>query len=615
MKFLKRTALFWFCAAIGIIMSGTTGCRTKVSATAVYYTVTLKVAGAEGGTVKALINGKPVETGSETNIPVLSGTKIKITAHPLEGFNISSWTGATASNAAAELTVTKDSSVSVLFVKKEYAVTFKVKDDTGGTLNATVDGKPISSGSKVPYGTKISFTAAPNTAENYTVNAWTGISAAAGSATAELIVTKDSTVTVEFIKRPSGGGSTDPSTPNPPQPQNPPEAVQEYTVMFSVKDNIGGTLTATAGGTTLSNGNKVPYGTKVSFTATPKTADDYTVGAWTGIDAANGTGTVELIITQDVTVAVAFEKITRQGTITFDTSEGGSVSAKVKIGETTKDLQSGEAAPHGSTVTFTAVPKEGYIFDRWEGLTPISTAPTATYMVTGDRYVKASFKNAALPYLAVSLVNREWAVSFLGDDSRKSELKGKVIIPEWINGCHITRILTFENCTEITEVVMPESITNTGNFRGCKKLAKIEFPSSVQIIGHCSRCENLTTMKLPESVEMIGDFDDCKNLQTINIPNNKKLHHIGNFRKCKKLEKLYLPENIRTIGEYAFSGCTSLELYFPKDTKNITHIAMHALGENSSESIKKLYIPKSIPYQEKQRIKALIGGGTSIGYY
>lgn len=143
-------------------------------------------------------------------------------------------------------------------------------------------------------------------------------------------------------------------------PAEVPAAVY-YTVTLQVSGTEGGTLTATANGKTLTNNEKVKAGTKVRFTATPKTAAGYAVGAWTGTDAAAGIGTVELIITQDVNVTVAFVK--RQCTITFGASEGGSISAKVE--GNTDNLQSGGTAPYGSTVTFTAVPEDGYVFDRW----------------------------------------------------------------------------------------------------------------------------------------------------------------------------------------------------------------------------------------------------------
>ena len=348
------------------------------------------------------------------------------------------------------------------------------------------------------------------------------------------------------------------------KPKITPAAVY-YTVTLQVSGTEGGTLTATAGSKTLTNNEKVKAGTKVRFIANPKSAEGYTVGAWTGTDAAVGTGAVELIITQDVNVTVAFVKITRYGVITFDASKGGSISAKVE--GNTDNLQSGGTAPYGSSVTFTAVPEDGYVFDRWEGLTDTPSEGTATYTVTGDRYVKAYFKSAALPYLAVSFVGVEGKVSFLGDDSRKKELKGKVIIPEWINGIHITRI-ELTHCTEITEIVLPESIDYIHGFYGCTKL------------------------------------------QTIKIPKNKKFTIISQscFSGCAKLEKIYLPENITTIYYGAFTRCTSLEVYLPKSIQTIGDYAFGHVYSGSGEDarIKKVYIPKSIPKIEKDRIKDLI---------
>ena len=461
MKFLKQASMLRLCVAIGMMMIGITGCKPKITPAAVYYTVTLQVSGAEGGTLKAMINNKPVETGSETNIPVLSGTKITMTARPREGYNIGAWTGTTV-----------------------------------GT----------------------------------------------GAATAEIVITKDSSVTVKFIKKPAGGGSPNPSTPN---------QTQEYTVTFSVKDNTGGTLTATANGKTLTNNEKVKAGTKVRFIANPKSAEGYTVGAWTGTDAAVGTGAVELIITQDVNVTVAFVKITRYGVITFDASKGGSISAKVE--GNTDNLQSGGTAPYGSSVTFTAVPEDGYVFDRWEGLTDTPSEGTATYTVTGDRYVKAYFKSAALPYLAVNEHGRLW---YKGDESRKNEiLKGRIVIPESMYGVPVTTIVgyTFSNCTELTEVVIPRTVITIEQSmcQGCTKLKKVTLQGEA--------ANALTT---------IGEhaFDGCYSLEEVRLKNVKRIDSQA-FDNCRSLT-IYLPRTIETIWGSAF-GCKAKESNYDTCVKTI----------------------------------------------
>ena len=118
---VKKMTLLWVLAIIVVLMGNASGCKSKVTPAAVYYTVTLKVTGAEGGTLKAMINKKPIETGSETNIPVLAGTKTTLMALPATGYRIGEWVNvaARAGTDTTELTVIKDIVVSVSFVKNE----------------------------------------------------------------------------------------------------------------------------------------------------------------------------------------------------------------------------------------------------------------------------------------------------------------------------------------------------------------------------------------------------------------------------------------------------------------------------------------------------------------
>lgn len=478
MKFLRRASLLRLCVAIGMMMVGIAGCQPKITPTAVYYTVTLQVAGAEGG-----------------------------------------------------------------------------------TLTAKTDGKTLTNNEKVKVGTKVRFTANPKSIEGYIVGAWTGIDAAPGTGVVELIITQDVTVSVAFVK-------------------NPPPPVQECTVKFSIAEHAeGGTLTATVNGKTLTNNEKVKAGTKVRFIANPKSADGYTIGAWTGTDAAAGTGAVELIITQDVNVTVAFVK--RQCTITFGASEGGSISAKVE-GDT-DNLQSDGKAPYGSIVTFTAIPEDGYVFDRWEGLTNAPSEETATYTVTGDRYVKAYFKSVFWKYLTVN--EDSGMIRLLETDHAKQHLKGKFFIPTHVHNIRVIGIgeTGFKDCNEITEVVLPESI---------KYIDKMAF----------HECKKLTSITLSQSLEAIkeGAFGFCEKLKTIDIPNGIKRIEKSTFYTCQELENVHLPEGLEEIEESAFEACKKLDIYLPSTIKTIGKRAF-GLGKYNT-AIKTVYIPKS----QNDRIRKLI---------
>ena len=354
-----------------------------------------------------------------------------------------------------------------------------------------------------------------------------------------------------------------------------------YTVTLQVSGAEGGTLTATANGKTLTNNEKVKAGTKVRLTAAPKSAEGYTVGAWTGTDAAAGTGAVELIITQDVNVTVAFVKITRYGVITFGASEGGSISAKVE-GDT-DNLSTGGTAPHGSIVAFSAVPEDGYVFDRWEGLTSASSEATATYTVTGDRYVKAYFKSVFWKYLTVN--EDSGMIRLLETDHAKQHLKGKFFIPTHVHNIRVIGIgeRGFKDCNEITEVLLPESI---------KYIDKMAF----------HECKKLTSITLSQSLEAIkeGAFGFCERLKTIDIPNGIKGIEKSTFYTCQELENVHLPEGLEEIEESAFEACKKLDIYLPSTIKTI---GKRAFGlDNYNTAVKTVYIPKS----QNDRIRKLI---------
>ena len=65
---------------------------------------------------------------------------------------------------------------------------------------------------------------------------------------------------------------------------------------------------------------------------------------------------------------------------------------------------------------------------------------------------------------------------------------------------------------------------------------------------------------IPSNVTSIGDsaFSGCSSLQSINITSS--VTSIGNnaFYQCSSLQSINIPENVTSIGNSAFSGCSSL---------------------------------------------------------
>lgn len=104
-----------------------------------------------------------------------------------------------------------------------------------------------------------------------------------------------------------------------------------------------------------------------------------------------------------------------------------------------------------------------------------------------------------------------------------------VLIPSEYKGKPVTTIgsYAFHNNTNLTSVIIPESITSIG-------------------FGAFSLCANLTNIILPE------------NLTTL-----KETAFLG----CTNLTQITLPESLITIGHHAFGSCLNLIIYVKASTK------------------------------------------------
>ena len=145
----------------------------------------------------------------------------------------------------------------------------------------------------------------------------------------------------------------------------------------------------------------------------------------------------------------------------------------------------------------------------------------------------------------------------------------------------------FRNCSSLTSVIIPGSITSIGDyaFSGCSSLTemiynaekcetlgtywlenvalqKLTIGTTVKSIPNSafSSCSSLTSITIARSVTAIGDyaFSGCSSLKSITIP--ESVTEIGRsaFQYCSSLKSITIPGSVTSIGDYAFEICSSL---------------------------------------------------------
>ena len=122
----------------------------------------------------------------------------------------------------------------------------------------------------------------------------------------------------------------------------------------------------------------------------------------------------------------------------------------------------------------------------------------------------------------------------------------------------------FVDGKEITELVIPDSITSIGDyaFDGCSSLTSVTMPDSVTSIGEgaFSKCSSLISVTIPDSVTSIGDeaFSWCSSLTSVTIPDSVTSIRKKAFINCTSLTSVTIGNGVTSIGVYAFHNCSSL---------------------------------------------------------
>lgn len=166
----------------------------------------------------------------------------------------------------------------------------------------------------------------------------------------------------------------------------------------------------------------------------------------------------------------------------------------------------------------------------------------------------------------------------------------------------------FYNCTELTSVKIPNSVTEIGicAFYGCSKMKDVLIGNSVSNIGMSAfnGCEQLNSVYLPSSICSIGDYAFlCGNLNSIEVDDSNAYYtDVDGILYSKDMTELCvcpggrtsvkIPNYVKTIGRCAFAENTNLT--YVDIPESVTSIAYRAFEFCSG--LTSLLIPDSVTY-------------------
>lgn len=232
--------------------------------------------------------------------------------------------------------------------------------------------------------------------------------------------------------------------------------------------------------------------------------------------------------------------------------------------------------PAGSNViTATITPSNGYgstnpVVVAADGVSDdVFTAACSKFAVTpngSNKYyvnsqgiivLKQSYTNASSAGTAISGLTTSSAISVSGTitDTEFSSLAsaingittaGVTVSLDLSDSTGLTSISqnTFKNCTHISEIILPNTITELGAsiFEGCTNLTRVVLPTSLTTYNNSIfyDCPNLTEIIIPTAPETIGSavFWNCSNLISVTLPGGNYNLFVRNFTGCSKLKQI-----------------------------------------------------------------------------
>ncbi len=187
----------------------------------------------------------------------------------------------------------------------------------------------------------------------------------------------------------------------------------------------------------------------------------------------------------------------------------------------------------------------------------------------------------------LTIGGRGFMPDFNSNSQPWNQLVNSITEIEVQNGVKSIGNYAFYNCTGLSEITIPDCVTSVaGNaFSGtgwwnsqsngivyldyillgvkgtCGQIVRIKDGTRVLANNAFYYNSQITRVTIPDSVKSIGvyAFRGCTGLQSITIGNGVETIDYCAFYGCMGLTEITIPDSVTSIGDSAFSGCTGLQ--------------------------------------------------------
>ena len=180
-----------------------------------------------------------------------------------------------------------------------------------------------------------------------------------------------------------------------------------------------------------------------------------------------------------------------------------------------------------------------------------------------------------------------------------AEITGELVIPEGVTEIPAN---AFIGCTGLTSITIPNSVTSIGGraFAGCTGITSITISANTTNVASnaFSGCTGIVSATLPTTA--ISAIPKVA-LTTVVINSGEGINYYA-FSGCTELVSITIPASVTSIGDFAFSSCSNLKIYYlgtVSEWCNITGLNFlmadgRTLYINGAEITGELVIPEGV---------------------